>query len=124
MDDKHVEDMIREQWSSEPPEGMKERVLRRSRQELALRTRRGRLTGLLRWKPLLAALAVLSIVGTGLSDHFRQERISAMTGIDPSVRAEWNADAVLEQRREMERFLAQTWDDGLAKMQRNGGETP
>lgn len=102
MDDKRIEEMLRESWATQPPDGMRERTLRRARAEL----RRRRRPAILQWKPLLASLAVLILLATGISDHCRQSRLSLMVGSSPSKIVMPPEGNWLKWRREMERSLA------------------
>lgn len=114
MDDRNIEEMLRRSWQPEPPEGMRERVLRRSRQE----PERGRPTWrfLLR-KPVFAALALAVVLAVNVSDHYRQARMSALTH---ATYAKPLPGDLLRQRREMEKLLAQYAPD--YRPVENGGE--
>ena len=83
MEDKQFEEMLRESWSPEPPEGMRERVLRRSRRELPARSRRP-LFGMFRWRPMLAVTAVVLILLMGVSEHQRGQRLTALLDTPPA----------------------------------------
>jgi len=107
MDDRHIEEMLRESWKPEPPEGMRERVLRRARQELA---RSGRpVIGISRWRFAAASLALLAILLTGLSDAARQSRLSAMMdgASSPKITASYEG-SWLGWHRELKKSLALT----------------
>lgn len=111
MNDKRIEEMLKENWSPNPPDGMKERILRRSREEIARKHSRVFLVA--NWKPVLAAVAALLVILTNVSDYRCQTRISAMMN-DPSqqIAAPISADSLLEQRRRMEELLARLPADG------------
>jgi len=78
MDDKHIEDMLRDSWSPEPPEGMRERVLGRAREELLARKAGRGLRGINGWKLAFASLALFAILVSNLVEYARQERLAAM----------------------------------------------
>ena len=78
MDDKHIEDMLRDSWSPEPPEGMRERVLGRARQELPARRAGWGLLGMSGWKLAFASLCLLTILVSNLADSARQVRLAAL----------------------------------------------
>ncbi len=109
MDDKRMEGMLRESWSSEPPDGMRERVLRRARAELSRATR----PAIFQWKPLLATLAIIVVLVTNVSDHCRQSRMTAMMGGESlKITAPLDPASLLLQRRAVEGLLAQVPTDG------------
>ena len=104
MDDRNIEEMLRRSWQPEPPEGMRERVLRRSRQEIARRSGKRPIWGFVRPGPVFAAIALAIVLLANVSDYYRQGRLCAMTQC---------ADAgaipgdLLRQRRDMEKLLVQ-----------------
>ena len=105
MNDKRIEEMLKESWSPHPPDGMKERILRRSREEIS--RKRTRIFMVANWKPALATAADLLVILTNVSDHLCQKRISAMTdGSTPGLMAPLSADSLLAQRRGIEELLA------------------
>lgn len=102
MNDKKIEELLRETWSPKPPEGMRERVLRRSREEL----RQSRPTKL-GWRPMFATIAILMVLGTGISDHYRQVRLARlMDGASPKMSAPFDPASLLKQRQQIESLLA------------------
>ena len=110
MDDKRMEGMLRESWSPEPPDGMRERVLRRARAELGRPTR----PAIFQWKPLLATLAIIVVLVTNVSDHCRQSRMTAMMDSESlKITAPLDPASLLLQRRAVEGLLAQVPTDGL-----------
>ena len=111
MNDKRIEEILKESWSPHPPDGMKERILRRSREEIT--HKRTRVFPVANWKPALATAAVLLVILTNVSDHLCQKRISAMTdGSTPGLRYPVSADSLLAQRRGIEELLARLPADG------------
>lgn len=109
MDDKRMEEMLRESWSPEPPDGMRERALRRARAELGRATR----PAIFQWKPLLATLAIVIVLLTNISDHCRQSRLTAMMDSESlKLTAPLDPASLLLQRRAAERLLAQVPTDG------------
>ena len=104
MDDKRMEEMLRESWSPEPPDGMRERVLRRARAELGQPTR----PAIFQWKPLLATLAIVIVLLTNISDQCRQSRMTAMMDSESlKITAPLDPASLLLQRRAVEGLLAQ-----------------
>ena len=76
MDDKRIEDMLRESWQPQPPEGMRERVLGRANREVERGSRRTWFP--LGWRTALATLGVFVIVLSVISDSARQSRLAAL----------------------------------------------
>ena len=110
MDDKRVEKILKESWSPNPPDGMRERILRRGREELAPKRRIPWITN---WKPVLAAAAVLLVILTNFSDYRSQARISAlMDGSQQRITVPQGADSLLAQRRRMEELLVRLPSNG------------
>ncbi|MCX6377624.1 MAG: hypothetical protein NTU88_16595 [Armatimonadetes bacterium] len=106
MDDKRIEDVLRESWKAEPPDEMRDRVLRAARQELSRADRP--LARVLRWRPLLASLAVVIVLLTNIADQRVQTRLAALTdGHSRTITAPVNRD-FLRQRREIADMLALT----------------
>jgi len=104
MDDKRIEELLRESWSPKPPDGMRERVLRRSREEL----RQSRPTKL-GWRPIFATIAIVMVLATGISDHYRQVRLAnLMDGASPRLSAPFDPSGLLKQREEIASLLAMT----------------
>jgi len=104
MEDKRVEELLRESWSPRPPDGMRERVLRRSREEIR-QTRPTRIG----WRPIFATIAIVMVLGTGISDHCRQMRLAnLMDGASPKMSAPFDPSSLLKQRQEIASLLATT----------------
>ena len=106
MDDRRIEEMLRESWKPEPPDGMRERVLRRARGELA--HSRQPVLGMSRWKFALASLGLLVILLANISDHARQIRLSATMHGSPLTKmtAPYTVKGdLLAWRREIQRSL-------------------
>ena len=102
MEDKKIEALLTESWSPKPPDGMRERVLRRSREEL--RQSKPTKVG---WRPVFATIAILMVFATGISDHFRQERLARlMDGASPKMSAPFDPSSLLKQRQQIESLLA------------------
>ena len=62
MDDKHIEDLLRNTLCAKPPEEMRHRTLRAARLELRKRQTRPQILGMSRWKAALAVFGVLIAV--------------------------------------------------------------
>lgn len=110
MNDKRIEEMLRECWTPQEPDGMRDRVLRRSREELPRRNSRRPVFGFIGWKPALVGLAFLVIIVTGLLDGMYQGRINAMVdGSNPGTMPSAMCKIDLMSRKyELDRLLAQT----------------
>ena len=102
MEDKRMEELLRQSWQPKPPEGMRERVLRRSREEF--RRSRWAKVG---WRPVFATIAILMVLSTGISDHCRQIRLAQlMDGASPKMSAPFDPSSLLKQRKQIESLLA------------------
>lgn len=84
MDDKHIEDLLRDTLRVTPPEEMRNRTLRLARQEL--KKPKSPILGMSRWKAVLAVGGVAVIILTSISDSARQKRIDDMV-LSPSESA-------------------------------------
>lgn len=105
MDDKRIEEMLRESLS--PSDETMVRVERRARQELHSRQTRPAFR-FFALKPMLAAAAILVIIFGNISDyHCRAEIIVMTNGADSKITAPLNANNLLAQRRQMEKLLTQ-----------------
>jgi hypothetical protein len=111
MDDKRIEDMLRESWTPMEPEGMRDRVLRCSRQELPCNPHhvsRGRLRSAVPyWKAGLVALGVLIILLSNVAESARQNRISAMTFGSGTADTSMCRESPFTRKLEMEKYYAQ-----------------
>ena len=115
MDDRRIEEMLRESWSPEPPNGMKQRILQRNREELARQRSRRPAFRISRWKPLLASMAILFVILANVSDRAAQSRLAKMMDGRPanSAIAPCAAEGGLFARhRELRRMLALSPHDG------------
>jgi len=122
MDDKRLEDTLRESWRPELPDGMRERVLRAARQGL-LSANRPRLR-IPRWKPLLAGIAIVIVLSTSIANHQVEVRLAALTDGHPTTSITAPADGgFLRHRREIARMLALTPADARGAEQSKGDDT-
>jgi len=103
MDDKHIEDLLRNTLRATPPDGMWDRTLRLARQQRAVRpTPRTS-----RWTVTLAALSIVIIVLTSVSECRREERIATLIGGRSGAVSSPVADrSFLKMRRETSDVLA------------------
>lgn len=108
MEDKRIEEMLRECWTPEEPEGMKARALRQSRQEFGRQHTRRLINS--RWKLALTCAGILIVLATSISDHARQNRLSAMTGTGMSTPI-LNDKNIAKKMLEMNKFLAGAQSD-------------
>lgn len=78
MNDKHIEDLLRDTLRATPSEDMRGRTLRLARQELKKQQTRSPILGTGRWTAALAVCGVLIIALTSISNSARQDRIDRM----------------------------------------------
>ena len=78
MDDRRIEDVLRDSWQPMPPDGMRDRTLRLARKELARRQGGRRILGMGWWKIALPALGIMIVILTNVADSRLEERIDAM----------------------------------------------
>jgi hypothetical protein len=109
VDDKRTEEMLRESWQPQPPDGMRERVLGRSREEPAPR----RAWFAFSWRTAFAAVGILIICLSFISDSARQSRLAALETREPAGKcalmaaqpvtmAEWRAELLRPTERPSE----------------------
>lgn len=107
MDDRRIENMLRESWSPQPPDGMRERVLRRAQAE-SERSRSARpIFGVARWQFAFAGLGIAVVLLGNIADYARQSRMAGMMDGASAGGAAIGTGTLLEQTREIERLLAQ-----------------
>jgi hypothetical protein len=80
MDEKRIEDLLKKAWGPEPPDGMRERVLRKGREALAHKNQEKRGLKIMTWRFALATLGILVVLLTNTLDYMRHERLTAMMG--------------------------------------------
>lgn len=78
MNDKHIEDILRESWSPEPPEGMRERILRRGRVEL-LHEKDNKRRRWFTWRTAMVAAGIVTVLLTNLADMSTRSKVAEMT---------------------------------------------
>jgi len=123
MDEKRIEDMLRKSWSPQPPDGMRERILRQSRVELH-KSSKTTIWGASRWKFALVSLAVAIVVICNISDHQRSVRIAKMTGSSYSDGMPLPAGKTyFEMKREMKELLASVPYDSCPDNSAKGDES-
>lgn len=108
MDDKRIEDMLKEGWKDAEPAGMRDRILRRCREEASLRSRRHPLAFLLGWKPALAGLALLIIMASSLYDGSCQNRIALMMDMPDAISTPYAICGIdsINSKFQLDRLLA------------------
>jgi hypothetical protein len=122
MDDKRIEEMLRESLS--PSDEAMTRLECRAHQELAAKRCLRPALGILTWKTALATLGILVIIMSSVIDGSRQKRITLMTGGGhSSMICDLNKGGFLERKREMESLLAQAPDDHLFQYRSKGDDT-
>ena len=107
MDDRRMEERLREVPLAEPPPVLRGRIMR----EAVQRTRRSRWSARLQWT--LAAAAALLIAANLVFAHMHEARMAELTGGSqaaiaerPPVDAEAYAQAIQERERLMSEMLA------------------
>jgi len=103
VDDERIEEMLRESWQPQLPDGMREKVLGRARAEAFRRQGLGWFAVSRRWQTALAVAGVLIVILTAVSDVSRQSRLAAyecreaprkrmVLAREPVTMAEWRAE--------------------------------
>lgn len=82
MEDKQFEELLRESWEPEPPDGMRERVMNRAQAELGRRTFQFPWPEMPRWQVGLALTGVLILLVCGMSSISRETRLAALESSD------------------------------------------
>ena len=104
MNDEHVERLLKESWSAPPPEGMRERVLRRANTDATRRQMHPPWLAANRWRLVLAGIWIGLVLLCGWQDQARQTRIAALVG-GGSGRV-WGVRDLNEWRHGVESVLA------------------
>ncbi len=121
MDDKRIEEILRESCDVDMPQGMKDRVMRSARQELAHHNSRRFAP---RWKPVLVSMALAIVLLTNIMDGLTQAHLTKLVGGSSSIgmsapldlRAllrQHNADALLAMYTGDESTVLPTGDESL-----------
>jgi hypothetical protein len=122
MDDKRIEEMLRESLS--PSDDAMTRLERRARQELTAKRSGRPAYGFLTWRTALATLGILVIIMSSVIDGSRQKRITLMTGGGhSSMMCDLKKGSFLERKREMESLLARVPADHLLQEELKGNDT-
>lgn len=109
MDDKRIEDLLRNTLRATPPEGMRDSTLRPARLELKKRQAKSRMLGVSSWKAALTVCSVLIAILTNISNSARQERIGEMV-CRPSASAPRTQIAQADSPQEWESRQAEILD--------------
>lgn len=121
MDEEHIENRLRQSWSPEPPQEMRDRVLRNARQEL--HSRRTDSGG---WRYAAVALGLMIVLAANISDFARQNRLSGMThgsmGAVSASAVEPQDRNFLQWRLEIQKMLAVTPVEASTFNSREGDE--
>ena len=118
MDDKHIEDLLRNTLRATPPEGMWDRTLRLVRQQPSSR----HTSGMSRWTVVFAALSIAIVAFTSVSECKREQRIATLTGgSSGSVDRSAPDRSFLKMRREMSDMLARIPSVRYSQDDREGG---
>ena len=78
MENREIEELLRESWQPEPPEGMRERVMNRARRELHRRTFLFPWPALPRWQAGFAVAGLAVFIACGVSNMARENRLAAL----------------------------------------------
>jgi hypothetical protein len=78
MDDRRIEDLLRESWKPEPPDGMRERVMERAKPELTRGWFWFPRFSIPRWQLGFAAAVLLIVAGLSVSNSAREARLAAL----------------------------------------------
>jgi len=117
MDDRRMEERLREVPLADPPPELRERILRAAAQ----RTRRSRWGARLQWA--LAAAAALLIAANLVFAHVHEARMAALTGGSQAAIAERrpvDAEAYAQALQERERLMSEML--ATPKTDTDGGE--
>ncbi|HET6383193.1 MAG TPA: hypothetical protein VFJ58_07365 [Armatimonadota bacterium] len=106
-----IEEIIRDAWSPAMPEGMRERVLQRAREQYVEAARMNSTRR--RWILWLAAAAIAFVLMANLIDSARSARLSVVVGLPDVETPTASSPGILEQRRQMERLLALSGGSGF-----------
>lgn len=105
MNDKRIEDILKQSWNPEPNDGMRERVLSRAK-EIAGRKRMPLIFR--QWKTAFAVVGLAIVIFTNVSDNARQDRMTAIMGGSNEINVPFYKKRLLELRD----LQAQVPDDG------------
>ena len=100
MDDRQIEQILRESCSPQMPDGMRERVLSKSFNELPHRPSSRWSLIASRWKPILISASVLFILVADMSDMLVQEQLTKDIGKTPANMT-ITADSILSWQKEL-----------------------
>ena len=103
MDNKHIEDILRQSWSPEPPDRLREKVLRSS-MEPASRIRR--------WKLAFVGLGVAVVILANTLDYARGNRLTALINNIRSSMSQQDLCDLKSQVARMRSFMTQEEENG------------
>ena len=78
MEDREIEELLRESWQPEPPEGMRDRVISRAKRELGRRILWFPRLVIPRWQVGLAVAALVIVIACGISNTARENRLASL----------------------------------------------
>ena len=104
MNDKLIEQKLRESFSPEPPAGMRERVLGRAGQELSPAQSRMRAPWFMNWRLAMATAGVLVVLTGNVSEYCRGARLAALSGSGSSPQS--HGISIPDRAREIHCLLA------------------
>ncbi|MCX6345486.1 MAG: hypothetical protein NT018_10520 [Armatimonadetes bacterium] len=100
MNNNRIEELLRDAWQPEPPDGMKGRTLSRAQSELTKRRWQVRFSKANKWQVALAAVCVAVVIFTNIDCSRREERLALMIG---------GQSAMGPQTRIARSFSAEEW---------------
>lgn len=107
MEDRRIEDLLRQSWNPEPPEGMRERVLRRGREELSRKRCHWWGMSPFTWKLVFASVGVVLVVFSFVAEVVRESRIHSLSnGLPPArVICTEHPGNLLERRKSIDYYI-------------------
>lgn len=108
MEDKRIEELLRESWRPEPPEGMRERILNRAGRELSRPLPRFPRPAVPRWQLAFISGSLFVVLACNLLGTAQEARIASLVQSDGGFSRVAAADrtaALLESRAEISKLL-------------------
>lgn len=84
MNEKRIEELLRDSWSPQPPDGMRERVLRKGREAL-LQERGTRKQRWFNWRFALVGAGLAAVLFTHAADQSTRARLVQISGERPAA---------------------------------------
>jgi len=121
-DEERIEELLRSAWTLAPPDGMKDRVLRNARIELADPARRAPVPRG-RWRFALAGVSAAVVLAANFLDASLAARMTKLTMGGSVGLAEVSVPRILQAQHQSDRLLALRMSPGLSGtlMEENNG---